>query len=99
MKIANKKHDLVAIKIFDQREATLPEVGLMRVKDAETGKEMLIDTNSRAVREQYFHYYKQHEIEINDIFARSGVDSVKIRTDQNYVQPLMHLFKRRMSRA
>lgn len=99
MKITNKKHDLVAIKIFDQREALLPDVGLLNVADAETGREMIIDTSDHALREAYIHHYKNHENKINNVFARSGVDSVKIRTDQSYVQPLMHLFKRRGQRA
>jgi uncharacterized protein (DUF58 family) len=95
LKIANKKHDLVAVRIFDQREAILPEVGLLKMVDAETGKQIVVDTSDRNVRENYVRHFKNQESELAQIFAKSGVDVVKIRTDQNYVQPLMNLFKRR----
>jgi uncharacterized protein (DUF58 family) len=98
IKIANKKHDIIGINIFDQREAILPDMGLVHVRDAETGKDILVDTGSHKVREDYVHHYKNHERRLAEIFARSGVDSVKIRTDQSYVQPLMHLFKKRGKR-
>ena len=99
LKIANRKHDVVAIRIFDQREATLPNVGLMRMKDAETDDFMLVDTNDHQVRENYFHWWKEKENYLKNVFAKSGVDVVKIRTDQNYVQPLMTMFKKREKRA
>jgi uncharacterized protein (DUF58 family) len=98
LKIANRKHDVVAIKIYDQREATLPDIGLVNMIDAETGSPVLVDTGNRQVREAYVHHYKRHETQLNETFARSGVDSVRIRTDQSYVQPLMHLFKKRGKR-
>jgi uncharacterized protein (DUF58 family) len=99
LKIAARKHDLVGIRIYDRREAELPDVGLIRMQDAETGKLMWIDTSKAYTREHYRRSWEQHEKSLEELFARSGVDQVKIATDQNYVQPLINLFKKREKRA
>jgi uncharacterized protein (DUF58 family) len=99
LKIAARKHDLVGIRIYDRREAELPDVGLIRMQDAETGKLMWVDTSKAYTREHYRRSWEQHEKSLEELFARSGVDQVKIATDQNYVQPLINLFKKREKRA
>lgn len=99
LKIANKKHDVVAIHLYDERERELPDVGLIRLRDAESGQVMEADTSSRSVREKYIAHWKQHETRLRNIFTRCGVDHVQLRTDHSYVQPLMNLFKRRGAKA
>jgi uncharacterized protein (DUF58 family) len=95
LKIAGKKHDTVAIRIYDERENSMPGLGLMKLTDAETGKQMLVDTSHPGVRNFYHESAKRREEMLNRVFAKCGVDSIKIRTDQSYVQPLMGLFKKR----
>lgn len=95
LKIASKKHDIVALNIYDRRETELPSVGLVRIKDAESGKLMWIDSNNRKTRERFADWWLHQQAELNDIFSRSGIDWVSIRTDEDYVKPLINLFKRR----
>lgn len=98
MKIASKKHDLVALKISDKREAELPDIGLIHFKDAETGKTILIDTSEKSVRNLYFSQRMLREQYLNALFSRCGVDKVELQTGQNYIQPLITLFKKREKR-
>ncbi len=98
IKIANKKHDLIALRIFDERETQLPDVGLMRAKNAETGRLFWIDSSDRRVRRQYDNWYRSHDGYLNDLFRRSGVDTARIATDQDYIKPLMGLFRKREAR-
>jgi len=93
--IANRKHDLVALKVYDNAETQLPDIGLIKVKHAETGKEDWLDTSSRKVRENYKKWWIGNEAHIKDTFRKSGVDVANIRTDQDYVKSLISLFKRR----
>ena len=93
--IANRKHDLVAIQVYDRRGAELPPVGLMKVRDAETGVEQWIDTSSKTVRRLHHDWWMSRQSALNESFARSGVDSVSVRTDQDYVKALMELFAKR----
>jgi len=93
--IANKKHDMVAIQVFDERETEMPKIGLVKVKDAENGKEKYVDTDSLRVREAYLRWWKKRQTEMNDAFRRSRVDSVSIRTDEDYVKALIGLFNKR----
>lgn len=95
LSIANRKHDVIAIQVYDQRVAELPNVGLMRVVDAETGYERYLDTSSRAVRNQHAAWWREHQQQLADTFTRSNVDFVKVRTDQDYVAALMSLFAQR----
>ncbi len=95
IKIANRKHDMVALRIYDRREAELPPIGLAQVKDAETDKYVWIDTSSKKVRDTYSQWWKNKQASLDDIFNKSGVDNVMIRTDEDYVKPLMKLFKHR----
>jgi len=98
IKIANKKHDLIAVQIYDERETNLPDVGLLRVKDAESGREQWVDSSDFRQRASFKKWYEDHQAFLNDTFLRSGVDWVRIRTDQDYVKPLINLFKKRGSR-
>jgi uncharacterized protein (DUF58 family) len=95
IKIANRKHDLVALRVYDQREAKLPPIGLVQVKDAETGQHTWVDTSSAKVRDHYEQWWRTRQSALNDLFLRSGVDNVMIRTDEDYVKPLINLFKQR----
>jgi uncharacterized protein (DUF58 family) len=98
IKIANRKHDLIAIQIYDEREHKLPNVGLVKMKNAETGKQMWVDTSSERIRHNYKMNGLRTEKRLSDVFLKSGVDAAKVRTDQDYVKPLINLFKKRESR-
>ena len=93
--IANRKHDIVAIQVYDRRMAELPDVGLMKVRDAETGHEQWIDTSSRALRRAHNDWWIQRQGVLNETFTKSNVDSVSISTDQDYVKSLLNLFAKR----
>ena len=93
--VANRKHDVVAIQVFDRRMAELPDVGLMKVCDAETGHEQYIDTSSRKIRQAHHDWWRNRQLLLQETFTKSNVDSVSIRTDQDYVSSLMTLFAKR----
>ena len=93
--IANRKHDVVAVQVYDRRVAELPDVGLIQVRDAETGEETLIDTSSKKVRNLHAAWWRGQQNRLIDTFTRSGVDNVSVRTDQDYVAALMGLFRQR----
>ena len=95
MTIANQKHDVVALQVYDRRLEELPAIGLMKVKDAETGVEQWIDTSSKAVRKAHHDWWIEQKTALDDIFQKSNVDNVSIRTDQDYVKSLMSLFAQR----
>ncbi len=95
LKIANNKHDLVALKIYDQREIELPPVGLLRLKDAESGNEKWIDTMSSYTRNIYKEWWTQQVNKTETMFRRNGIDQTSISTGEDYVKPLMKLFKSR----
>jgi len=98
IKIANRKHDIIAVKIYDERETEIPNIGLIKVKNAETGKKIWVDTSDPKVRSNYLIWAKRTDKKLDNLFTRSGVDVAKIRTDQDYVKPLINLFKRREAR-
>ena len=93
--IANRKHDVVAIQVYDRRVAELPNVGLIRMRDAETGHEMIVDTGSSAVRKAHALWWRHMNDRLHDTFTRSNVDAVSVRTDQDYVSALKSLFAQR----
>lgn len=95
MSIANHKHDLIAIQVYDKREAQLPDVGLMRVLDAERGTVRWIDTSSRRVRQAYGRWWYDRQQALNDTVQRCKVDLATVATDEDYVRSLMALFKQR----
>jgi uncharacterized protein (DUF58 family) len=95
LKLANKKHDLVSLRIHDKRESELPAMGTVLFKDAETGAERWVNTSNRKVKNLYAASYLKRENDLKNVFVRSGVDYTSIATDQSYVKPLMMLFKKR----
>lgn len=95
IKVASKKHDLAALRIVDPREEEMPDVGLVRFKDAETGFVSVMDTSDANVRNNYRLFFQQSARLTSELLNKSGVDHVSIRTDQSYVKPLINLFKQR----
>jgi hypothetical protein len=95
LKIASRKHDMVAIRVHDPLEAELPNVGLLPLTDAETGELVWVDTSDAKVRTKLKAEALRAEDEMRSTFRRSGVDMAEVRTDGSYVKPLMSLFKRR----
>lgn len=95
IRIANRKHDVIGLKIYDKREREIPSVGIVRMKDAETGEYAWVDTTSNTLRRNYANWYKNMEASVNETLVKAGVDYVSIGTDQDYVKPLMNLFKKR----
>jgi uncharacterized protein (DUF58 family) len=95
LRIASNKHDIVALKVYDPLEQTIPDIGLIKVSDSETGAEQWIDTSSGSTRRAYEKWWTNHIEIIKNIFKRCGVDSAELRTDLDYVKPLIMLFEKR----
>lgn len=95
LRIASNKHDIVALKVFDPIEQAIPDIGLIKVSDSETGDEKWIDTSSKFTRRAYEQWWNDHIKLIKNIFKRCGVDSTELRTDLDYVKPLIKLFENR----
>jgi uncharacterized protein (DUF58 family) len=95
LKIASHKHDMIALQIYDKRETGLPNIGLVKMKDAESGKYLWVDTSNRKVRENYKKWWTGKQQELKTTFMKSSVDFVSINTEEDYVRPLIRLFKRR----
>ena len=91
--IASNRHEVNAIQIYDRREAELPNIGLVKFHDAETGNDLWVDTAIASVRNQYGQAWRDNLNDIEQLFTRTGVNHVSVRTDQDYVKALMHLFK------
>jgi uncharacterized protein (DUF58 family) len=95
LRIANNKHDVVAIKIYDPREMEVPKIGLLKLKDAESGIDFRVDTSNRITRKLFADWWKNHDEKAKDTFLKTGVDSVSISTSEDYVKQLLKLFKQR----
>ncbi len=95
LKIAGSKHDLVGIRVFDPREATLPDVGIAEMQDAETGRKVWVDTSSAAVRDHYARAWQQRSEAIESLLKHNRIDTATISTDEDYVVELIKLFKQR----
>jgi uncharacterized protein (DUF58 family) len=93
--IANNKHDVVGIRIFDKRETEIPPVGLVKLRDAETGEYRWVDTSSLSVRKNYSDFWNTSSTNLKGVFSKCKVDWVSISTDEDYVKPLILLFKHR----
>ena len=91
--IASNRHEVNAIQIYDRREAEMPNMGLVQFHDAETGNDLWVDTAIRSVREAYANAWRTNQDTIQQLFTRTGVKKVSVRTDEDYVKALMHLFK------
>lgn len=92
LQIANRKHDVMAIQIYDRRAKELPNIGLMKVRDAETGHEMYVDTSSRKVRQAHNRFWMERENLLRQTFAKSNVDWVAVATNEDFVRGMMTLF-------
>lgn len=92
LQVAARKHDVVAVQAYDRRTAELPDVGLMKVCDSETGHEQYLDTSSRKVREAHRSWWAERGRELDELFRRSRVDCVSVSTGDDYVKALMRLF-------
>ncbi len=95
MSIANSKHDLIGVQVYDKRDSQMPAVGLMRVRDAETGAEKWVNTSSARVRQAYNKWWYEHQQSVNATLQRCRVDLASVATDEDYVKALMGLFKKR----
>lgn len=95
LRVASRRHDLVGLHIYDPKEQSLPNVGLLRVKDAETGELTWLDSSSAHVRKMYANWFRENLNYFKAIFTHSGTDFVSICTDENYVTSLLNFFKKR----
>lgn len=95
LKIARGRHDLVGIRVFDPREEELPDVGIVELKDAETGRKVWVDTSSRAVREHYAGHWRRRSASIDETLRHNRIDAALISTGGDYVTELIKLFKQR----
>jgi len=98
LKIAARRHDLIALRVFDRREVDLEPSGLLNVVDAESRESIWVDANDPSVREHYRRWWKTRQEERVKLFRRSGVDSVDLRVDASYINPLMSFFRARERR-
>ncbi|MBL7706015.1 MAG: DUF58 domain-containing protein [Taibaiella sp.] len=96
LKMAARKHDFVGLQVFDHLDAELPDVGLIAVKDAESGKKMLMDTSDKAMRQQYAFAFKRHQDYCKEVFFKSGAQLLSVRTDQDYIKVLQGFFRGRI---
>lgn len=95
MKIVGKKHDVTGIRVFDQREKEIPNLGMVQMQDQETGELMLVNTKSKATRRNYAKFHTERTTYFNETFTRSGAGVLSTRVDENYVKKLLGYFKRR----
>jgi uncharacterized protein (DUF58 family) len=95
LKIAAKRHDVTGIRVFDQREEHLPNIGIVNLLDAETGETLLVDTQSKTVRQNYEKYYHENVSYFRDIFSKCGAGTISSRVDESYVTKLLGYFKAR----
>ncbi|MBF1545288.1 MAG: DUF58 domain-containing protein [Prevotella salivae] len=95
VQIANSKHDMIAVQVYDPRAKTLPNIGLMKVKDAETGHEMIIDTGSAKLRQAHTQYWLERQATLCELFSKSKVDWTSVATNEDFTKALMLLFKKR----
>ncbi len=95
LSIASRKHDLIALQVYDQLEKEIPSVGLIKMLDAETGDEMWVDSSDKTVQEAYRNRWSDKQYELEQLFMKNNVDSVSVSTIDDYVKSLMRLFKMR----
>ena len=91
--VASNRHEVNAIQIYDRREAELPNVGLVKFRDAETGEDLWVDTAVASLRDEYARAWRENQSGVEQLFTRTGVKHVSVRTDEDYVKALMHLFR------
>lgn len=93
--ISNRRHDMVAIQLYDQRLEELPNVGIIKMRDSELGEDIYIDSSSARVRRTHAQWWQNMQARLRQMFTMSGIDNVSIRTDEDYVKALIGLFKKR----
>ncbi len=98
LRIISRKHDMIAVELVDPREEILPDAGLIKFKDAETGNERWVDTADHAVRAAFVQYWKERKERRRSLFLRSKVDAIPVRIDRPYIKPIVDFFKLRESR-
>lgn len=98
LRIVGRKHDLIAVGMYDPRETGLPKVGLMKLKDAETGEEMWVNTSDKDLRDQFEQYWRVEKEKRDRLFLTSRVDTIDVRVDQPYINPLVDFFRLRERR-
>jgi len=96
--VASRRHDIIGIHVYDEREQTIPNVGLLRIKDAESNKMMVVDTSSKKVRENYQNWFSEHVENFITSFKKVGSDIISVNTEEDYVKALLKFFKSRRSR-
>ena len=95
LSIANNKHDVVGLRIYDERESWLPSVGMIKLKDAETGEYLWVDSSSSRVRESYTRDWNEKNKQLDSLLKKTGLDYVNVSTREDYVKSLVALFKKR----
>ncbi len=98
LSIVGKKHDLIGLHVYDEREAVMPDIGLAKIIDSETGKEFWIDTSDKTLRDKYAKMFQENARSTKDLFGKSGAQFESIKTEDNYVISLMNMFKKRIGR-
>jgi len=96
--VANRKHDIIAISITDPREVTMPDVGLIELRDAETGESVMLDTGDRSIRNAFYTDAQTHHSKLRNLFRSIGVDHIEVLTDRSYIEPITRFFKMRARR-
>ncbi len=99
LKILKRRHDVIAIKVSDPREAEIPDVGLIQLEDEETGEQLLVDTSDQSFRENYAKVVNEEEKRLNHLFNKNRIDVINISTDKSYELPLKRFFKIRERRV
>ena len=95
IRIASRKHDLIALQVYDPREVEIPPVGLIKLQDAETGDWKWVDTSDSLTRKAYNAWWHNRQQQLLQVFRKSGVDNASIRTNEDYIKPLINIFKKR----
>ncbi len=95
LRIAGRKYDLTGVRIFDRHEASIPNIGLVKMVDKESQEAFWVDTSSKKVRSNYQQWYDKHQAYFKDSFLKSGAGTIELRTDESYVKKLMEFFKHR----
>jgi len=96
--LANRRHDLIVVRLGDTREEELPAAGILSLHDAETGERMLVDTSSRGVRERFAEYNRRRRMDLDRMFVSLGIDNIQVRTGESYLEPIMRFFRMRAKR-
>jgi uncharacterized protein (DUF58 family) len=95
LRIVAKKHDVTGIRVYDAKEEAIPNLGMVQMKDEESGTHLLVNTGSRAVRNNYHNYYRERADYFQEAFTKSGAGAIDCRVDESYVKKLLGYFKRR----